>query len=401
MNSSNCYVCHSESHTPIFRSEENWSLTSTCELIEGETNVDFCNDCGHIQTQLMLNEREFYEDSYQILTNSFDEDQLICDEQGKQVFRSTAQAELLLENLNFEADAQVLDFGCAKGATAFQIKQSRPGWNVSLFDHSSLYKGFWQNHLQDFESACGVIPSSWSEKFDAVVSCYVLEHISDLSNALSSIRAVLKPSGQFQFLVPNVQENFADLLVTDHVNHFTTCSLETLLQKSGFQIKSIDSNAISGALFVTAEKSEELMSLKLENVAEIKSQTLESVLGISQFWQGVKSQILEFEDRQSDERRAVIYGAGFYGASIHQMLKNTDRITCFLDANPHRQGQEFLGKPILAPEEIPNDVKVIYCGLNPRISRRVLSEYETTCWQNQLHQVCYLDANSSHQEAVA
>ena len=47
-------------------------------------------------------------------------------------------------------------------------------------------------------------------------------------------------------------------------------------------------------------------------------------------------------------------------------------MVCFLDQNPHRQGQELLGKPIIAPDALPESVRRLYVGLNPAEAREAL-----------------------------
>ena len=79
----------------------------------------------------------------------------------------------------------------------------------------------------------------------------------------------------------------------------------------------------------------------------------------------------EFEKANGGE--VAIYGSGFYGTFIHSSLERPEAVACFLDQNPHRQSQTLIGKPILAPEKLPETVWRLYAGLNPRIARDELS----------------------------
>ena len=56
-------------------------------------------------------------------------------------------------------------------------------------------------------------------------------------------------------------------------------------------------------------------------------------------------------------------------------------VECFLDQNPHRQKQTLLGKPILAPEALPETVRRLYVGLNPRVAREELAVMD---WSQEL-----------------
>ena len=45
-----CNVCQRSIENPLYVSENNLSITSLCEIYPQETEVFFCNNCGHLQT---------------------------------------------------------------------------------------------------------------------------------------------------------------------------------------------------------------------------------------------------------------------------------------------------------------------------------------------------------------
>ena len=73
-------------------------------------------------------------------------------------------------------------------------------------------------------------------------------------------------------------------------------------------------------------------------------------------------------------KKAAIYGAGFYGSYIRTVLRDRVKIGCFIDANPHLQGTEHLGLPVISPDKIPDDISVVYAGLNPLKARQIISK---------------------------
>ena len=89
------------------------------------------------------------------------------------------------------------------------------------------------------------------------------------------------------------------------------------------------------------------------------------------YWNEFGDRVSAFEKAGSGA--AAIYGSGFYGTFIHASLAEPDAVNCFLDQNPHRQKQTLLGKPILAPETLPDSVERLYAGLNPRVARDELA----------------------------
>ena len=70
----------------------------------------------------------------------------------------------------------------------------------------------------------------------------------------------------------------------------------------------------------------------------------------------------------------AIYGAGFYGAFISASLAHPNRVACLLDQNPFLKGKQFNGSPILPPEELPDDVRTLFVGLNPAHAKGIIND---------------------------
>jgi hypothetical protein len=73
----------------------------------------------------------------------------------------------------------------------------------------------------------------------------------------------------------------------------------------------------------------------------------------------------------------AIFGAGIYGSYIASKIKNRVFLKCFLDNSPHLINTIHMGYPVIAPYETPEDIRVIYSGLNPTIARSVLEPLKT------------------------
>jgi FlaA1/EpsC-like NDP-sugar epimerase len=101
------------------------------------------------------------------------------------------------------------------------------------------------------------------------------------------------------------------------------------------------------------------------------------------YWSAFADRVRAFEATHPQAQSVAIYGSGFYGTFIATCLHHADRVSCFLDQNPHRQSQRLLDKPILSPEKLPATVSVIYVGLNPRIAREGIQS--VAAWQGLAH----------------
>ena len=102
---------------PVYASPTPCSITSLCQVLDGQTRVWHCEHCGHTQTAPLPSLDKFYAEDYHILTVSEEEDQLYEVRAGQNIFRTQHQIATLLEKVNLPAHARVLDYGCGKAST--------------------------------------------------------------------------------------------------------------------------------------------------------------------------------------------------------------------------------------------------------------------------------------------
>lgn len=365
-----CNVCASPLGPPIYRSRSATSLTSLCTLRPGPTENYFCAACGHAQTQTLDALDHFYADEYKILLATDEEDQLYATIGGKTIYRTEHQLTTLLELLTISPGGRVLDFGSAKGAMARAVATARPDLTTYLFDVSEHYLPFWQRWLPAERYATRQIPDHWFGTFDVVMSFFVLEHIPDLAAALQQVYALLRPGGSFYFLVPNMYANIADFVVVDHANHFSRTSLERLLSRQRFQTRTIDSTRHQSAFVVHGIKTEPVgtETTSVQEIDELQRQVAEMAVVL----EGFSARTRAFEEMHANAKAAV-YGSGFYGAYLTTLLKRPENIHCYVDQNPHRQGQQLFGKPIVGPHALSPDIHALYVGLNPRVARDAIA----------------------------
>jgi 2-polyprenyl-3-methyl-5-hydroxy-6-metoxy-1,4-benzoquinol methylase len=372
-----CNVCDSPLTKLIYDPQNNISLTSLCQIQGGSIRVFACTNCGHIQTNEMENLKDYYSESYTILLNSEEEDQIYKILDGQPLYRTTHQVNTLAAKVgnNFlQNNQRILDYGCAKSSTMKQLISHGVDAQIYLFDVSDMYVSYWQSFLPDDHWATYQIPDNWLKSFDLITSFFALEHIADLQLSLEQIKQCLKPGGTFYFIVPNTFTNPSDFIVADHVNHFTHASLSYMLTKSGFTDLNIDDQAHFGA-FVVMAKLENNPITGITTKASAITMALQQAEKMASYWGGLNDKIRAFESLHSHQS-AVIYGSGVYGSFILSSLQNRQNIRCFIDRSPYQQGQTILDKPVIAPQAVAKDVEVMYVGLNPQISQQAISEVE-------------------------
>ncbi|MFC5469724.1 class I SAM-dependent methyltransferase [Cohnella suwonensis] len=366
-----CCVCESEIQSPVYRSGQNTSITSLCQVLNITTTVYYCDRCGHIQTKGIENVDVYYDENYKLSNDSVEEDQLYAVVDGQKIYRTEHQINTLMNKVGIHQKARVLDYGSAKGALLKGLRHKLPDIQIHLFDVTEEYLLFWEKLVSPEQWSTYKPKESWQGSFDLVTSFFVMEHIEDPKIFLRNIRNLLCDAGIFYCVVPNVYRNIADFVVVDHVNHFSESSLNYLFESCGFQIVEIDVRSHNNAIIIISKKSDKewgfIPSPTMNNYA--------SVVSLSKYWNDFSSKIMEFENRYS-EHKVAIYGAGFYGTFIYSCLKFPERITCFVDQNPFLQGKELFGIAIVPPDRLPDSVDTVYVGLNPLAAESIIKNIE-------------------------
>ena len=341
-------------------------VTSLCGQLPGASEVYACERCGHLSSPPLPDLARYYQSEYQILVASEDEDQLYSTAEGKTTYRFDHQLDTLLAKADLPSGARVLDYGAAKGTTLRRLAQRRPDIVPHLFDVSDLYVPFWSRFCPPQRWAVDRVPDEWAGSFDLVMSFYALEHVADPLGFLASVRGLLAPGGRAYAIVPNVFANIGDFLVADHVNHFTRPSLRYAFGSMGLSDPQVDATAHAGAFVVTAGRGEPAVpSGPMPGAAEAVAEAVR----LDAYWRGFAGRVRQFEEAHAGLGAVAVYGSGFYGTLTMACLRRPERVSCFLDRNPHRQKARLMDRPILAPEQLPAEVAGLYVGLNPAQAR--------------------------------
>lgn len=366
-----CLVCGSSELVPLLRLPAGLTITSLCKTIEGSVSSSFCRRCEHVQTTPLPNLAEYYADNYRILAQSAEEDQLLTLPDGKLTYRLMHQAETFLGSFEIPIGAHILDYGCAKAETLRRICKIRSDLIPFCFDVSDGYIEFWETFVSEANWSTHQIKEKWKSSFDFVTTFFALEHVESPRAFVCEIYDLLQTGGKIYGIVPNLLTNPADLVVADHVNHFTVSSLTHLLRDCGFSGIEIFDERHPGALLFIANKSpipekHHLGDTKLE----------EHVVQIANYWEEYVEKVRSFENDHSANDNVAIYGSGFYGSFIFASLRDPGKVRYFVDQNPYRRQMPHLGVPVISPAEIPSDLEVLYVGLNPKIAKNAISAGE-------------------------
>lgn len=376
MNSTNvenaCRVCSSTGLIGIFESPGSLSFTSAQVPLPLKIRVAYCRSCGHAQTPPLSDIDSYYDTSYNFRNRDPEEDDIYSVSGDQIAYRSTHQTEVVERKIDLTHDLRVLDYGCGKAASLRQLVDRHPNVLPFAFDVSEDYIASWNEFIPAENQSSYRIPDSWCGQIDVVLAFFALEHVKDPRDFIRTLRQVLRPDGRVHLVVPNLYRNASDLLVADHVNHFSPSSLHRLLHDAGFGNIEIDAESHRAAFVVNASGISELSpspSTQTHQIAEAESH----LRAIADGWSASALKILSFE-KNAPKRKAAIYGSGVYGLFIASTLTSLDNLAYFLDMSPYRQGLTLFDRPVIDPREIEDDVEAVLVGLNPRDARQIIEQ---------------------------
>lgn len=357
----NCSVCESVL-TPLLDLDPGWCINSLGALLETEGQVYSCAYCSHCETRVRLDLSIYYESSYKTLAHSPDEDDLYALENGIPVYRADHMTCIFLEKmgdiLNGGKNINLLDFGCGKSLFGKRISAKNIGVNLHLFDVSDDYRGFWSDFCNADSISTFSIPDEWINKFDIVTSLFSLEHVPDPLEILRQVRLLLKDGGTFYIIVPNMySENDSDILVVDHLHHYSPLSMRKMVGICGFSLSDEDTTSHRQASIYRATKISDVdnaatVILPRSGIDEYTNRQI----AVSQVWKNYTASLQDFVDSSDRDRPVVIVGAGVLGSLSIAILNQNPRIEGYIDSNVFKQKKGWLDRPVYAPGCLPDSL---------------------------------------------
>ena len=183
----------------------------------------------------------YYQQDYDTVSGE-DDDLIYVDEQGFPVYRIQQQSARMLELVDVGPSGRVLDFGCGHGVFMRRFLEQRPQWNAFGYEVSDRYAAP--------NVYIGELPE---EQFDLITSFYVFEHVDDPVATAVELRRRLSDGGTLFLAVPDTVVNPIDVLAADHLSHFGSRSLGTMLHRAGFAITALSRHLIPGTWLVAAQ----------------------------------------------------------------------------------------------------------------------------------------------------
>lgn len=252
---------------------------------------------------------------------------------------------------------RVFEVGCADGKLAAALKE-RLRWSRYEGVEPSQARRLAEPHLDRVYRRWPGGKAGRSSA-DLIIMSHVLEHIRRVHDMVARIVRRLAPGGRVFVEVP-LQSGHPALPFDQnpgHLHFFSALSLSTLLARGGLVVRKIQSGCMETPRYPDC-------------VRVLAARHLETC------WRGDELSSQLPRDLQG---AVVVWGAGGVAKELMVPFFDAERITCWVDQDPKKQGHLLHGKPIYPPSVLAGlaSSTVLISSLDhaEEIRKRIQSEF--------------------------
>jgi hypothetical protein len=205
--------------------------------------------------------------------------------------------------------------------------------------------------------------SEISERFDIVTMIHSLEHMPDPFVSLQEAAVLLNGGGALFVEIPNVVTSLFDLLVADHLVHFSPAHLGYLANRAGFAVSVIRDDLLPKEITLLARRGD------AEFIRPDPKVTMK-IAEANVAWLG--SVIEEARRAAASAKTFGIFGTSISGMWLYGALR--ENVAFFVDEDATRFGQSFDGIPIFSPSQVPS-ASTVFVPLAPIVASNVAARH--------------------------
>jgi SAM-dependent methyltransferase len=322
-----------------------------------------CEECGAVQKladPVWLGEIDKIYGAFEIYHQAGGAEQPIFDIGGAGGRpRSVRLMDHLVDELALPETGRILDFGCGNGAALASFGKRRPGWRLCGSELSDATLPALKR-IANFERLYTCPPEEIADTFDLVILIHALEHVIDPVKVLASLAGLLGAGGRVFVEVPDNAQTPYDLLVADHMTHFTPDSLGYAAALAGYR-----THFLSDAVL---PKELSWLGQPAAGVVAEKPAPAPGVLLVERHLQWLLRQAGQARALAAAHRPFGIFGTSISATWLDTLLQG--QVDFFVDEDRMRVGREHMGRPILGPEQAPQGA-VVFVPLIPRVAAAV------------------------------
>jgi 2-polyprenyl-3-methyl-5-hydroxy-6-metoxy-1,4-benzoquinol methylase len=221
----NCEICGNESDFEIL-GRRDYQVFRRHRIFSMEFEDSLCRECGFV-IQRDVPDEEFIADYY---SEGFTTETA----QARSLGGYDANARLETVRRYIPKGAKIIEVGASDGEFCRSLRSI--GYDASGVDplaseNNATGTGLVREEFIGRQDNRGQV----SERFDAAVSYYVLEHVLDTKKWLRDIAASLKENGHLIIEIPNYESFPVQSLIHEHMSHFAPAHLAALVESLGFK----------------------------------------------------------------------------------------------------------------------------------------------------------------------
>lgn len=356
-----CSTCRSPDLDSLPQYRELPRVTSDCKPWPSGGELAVCLRCGTIQkvpTPEWFDEIGRIYANYEIYNLSDGAEQAVFSPDGVALPRSQILARIFAQYLPADRSGHLLDIGCGNGSALASFHSVLPGWSLSGTELSDKALSRMRS-IPGFARLYTCPTDEIDETFDAVSMIHSLEHMPDPGQALIEASNLMTSEAHLLIEVPDAETSPFDLLIADHLTHFTRDGLRYLASRAGIAVEYLDNTLLpkeNTMIGMRATPTQPVMPSHAGGQA-LARRTLDWLVAT-----------LETAREASQAEQFGVFGSSISAVWLSGALG--DAVSFFVDEDSSRIGRNLHGKPILAPANAPAD-STIFLPLAPQIAPRV------------------------------
>lgn len=365
-----CIACTADRLLEISGFSQLPRVTSDSKPFRSGGRLAVCQACGMVQklpdAQWLAEIGDIYRD-YEMYHQSAANDQAVFDPvSGKPMGRCEVLARRLLESGSLSSSGSLLDVGAGSGAMLAAFSTACPGWRLYGLDLDDRKEQSLRT-IPRFEQLFTTPPEQVGQRFDLLTLIHSLEHFPDPVAMLRSLRGLIAPGGRLFVQVNNADRTPFDLVVADHMSHFTPQSLGCLVARAGLGVEGVRTDWVNKELSLLATDVPHAAAPQCEEPAAATARVRRDVAWLVGMLDHARGTAL-----QAGKGRFGVFGTSVAATWLASGLG--DDIDFYVDEDPARRGRTHLSRPILTPDQVPSGATVYLAfigDVSAQIGRRL------------------------------
>ena len=372
-----CHLCGAGEISLLPSYEALHRVTSDCKPWPPGGQLGVCPQCGGAQAvigpQWEAEARKIY-DNYTIYHQGGGAEQSVFDvATGAASSRSSRLLHRLKERFPFAEHGRLLDIGCGNGTTLRSFAEIAPGWSLAGLDLNDHYKKMVEA-IPGVEALYLGPASAVPGQFQVITLIHSLEHIAEPAKFLAGLCNKLVVGGMLVIQVPDCWQNPFMFLVADHAAHFFESTLREVVTAARYDVVLTADAWIAKELTLIARKPAH------ELPARVGPNAVDNTAGVRDRVEWVV--MLGQQSRALAAKNALgVFGTSIAATWLQEELGG--KAAFFVDEDPSRHGQTFMGRQILRPGEVAPGCQVLIALPTPmaeQVRARLVREAPSVNW---------------------